>query len=353
MSIGIRVALACAVSSCAVAEAAAQSLPIITNPVVINLSAPGGAPVAAEAVTLSSPGSGTNGPQTAQVGMNVKCSKSNYLAASTVGEVDCLYAMLRQDGPNSDGSGLLVDTQNTGMGFLSDTEMVASSVNRATNVANLALDVQEGVINLGTTMYGAVYDATIGTGDTGVLVQASAGASWNYAMRAMDGSGTQYFSLDAHGNTVQNGTARINGVYVNGVMQASASPVEGVAGTRTVRKADCGTIMRSTSDTPLTLSVPSGLPVGCRIDIIQAGQGAVRIAGNGAMRSERFRSQSAVQTTQGRFAEASLLIDGRSSFLVGGQVSDTAGAALADAGRPPSSPLVSLASWQPEPAEPR
>ncbi len=352
MSIGIRVALACAVSSCVVG-AAAQTLPTITNPVVINLSAPGGAPAAAEAVTLVSPGSGTNGPQTAQVGVNVKCSKSNYLAAGTVGEVDCLYAMLRQDGPNSDGSGLLLDTQNTGMGFLSDTEMVASSVNRATNVANLAVDIQEGVINLGTTMYGAVYDATIGNGDTGVLVQAGSGAAWNYALRAMDGSGVQYFSLDGHGNTIQNGTARINGVYVSGVMQASASPVEGVAETRAVRKADCGTIMRSTSDRSLKLTVPNGLPVGCRIDIIQAGQGSVSIAGNGTMRSERLHGQSAVQTTQGRFAEASLLIDSRSSFLVGGQVSDTGGAALADAGRLPSSPLVSLASWQPERPDPR
>ena len=134
MSIGIRVAMACAVSSCIAVEARAQTLPVITNPVVINLSAPGGASAAAEAVTLVSPGSGANGPQTAQVGVNVKCSKSNYLAASTVGEVDCLYSMLRQDGPNSDGSGLLLDVQNTGMGFLSDTEMVASSVNRATNV---------------------------------------------------------------------------------------------------------------------------------------------------------------------------------------------------------------------------
>ncbi len=343
MSIGIRAVMACAVSSCVALGARAEGLPTITLPVVINLNAPGGVPATAAAVTLVAPGSGANGPQTAQVGVNAKCSKSNYLAASTVGEVDCIYAMLRQDGPNSDGSGLLVDAQNTGMGFLSDTEMVASSVNRATDVTNLAVDVQEGVINQGTTMYGAVYDATVGTGSTGVLVQANAGAGWSYAMRALNSSGVQYFSIDGQGNTVQSGTARINGV-----LQASASQVNGIAETRTVRKADCGTIMRSSSDTALTLSVPNGLPVGCRIDIIQAGQGTVRIAGNGTMRSERLRAQSAVQETQGRFAEASLLIDSRSSFLLGGQVSDTGGgAALADAGRVSASPMVSLASWQP------
>ena len=348
MSIGIRVALACTISSCAFAEAGTQTLPTITSPVVLNLAAPGGTPFSAETVTLSSPGSGTNGPQTAQVGMNVSCSKSNYLSANTVGEVDCLYATLRQDGPSSDGSGLLVDAQNTGMGFLSDSEMVASSVNRATNVANLAVDVQQGVINLGTTMYGAVYNATTGNGDTAILVQANAGAGWNYALRAMNGSGVQYFSLDGQGNTIQNGTARINGVYVSGVLHASASPVEGVAGARMVRKADCGTIMRSTSDRSFRLTVPNGLPVGCRIDIIQGGQGTVLIGGSSSMRSERLDARSAVQTTRGQFAEASLLIDSGSSFLVGGQVADAGGSALADAGRAGVPPMVSLASWQPD-----
>ena len=347
MKIAIRIALACAASSCLAAEAGAQTVQTLFDPVVLDLGAPGGTPYSAETVNLSSPGSGTNGPQTAQVGVNVRCSKSNYLSAETVGEVDCLYATLRQDGPNSDGSGLLVDTQNTGMGFLSDTEMVASSVNRATNAVNLALDIQEGVINLGTTMYGAVYSAKTGQGDTGLLVQASAGAGWNYALRAMNGSGVQYFSLDGQGNTIQNGTARINGVTVDGVLQASASPVEGVARARMIRKADCGTTMRSTSDTSLTLTVPNGLPVGCRIGIIQAGRGAVLIAGGGAMRSERLDAQSATQKTQGRFAEASLLIDG-SSFLVGGEVSDAGGAALADADRAGPSPTVSLTAWQPD-----
>ena len=99
--------------------------------------------------------------------------------------------MLRQDGPNRDGSGLLVDAQNTGRGFLSDAEMVASSVKPSTNTINFAVDIQEGVINLGTAMYGGVYGARTGTGETALLVRADAGAGWNYALRAMDGSGRQ------------------------------------------------------------------------------------------------------------------------------------------------------------------
>ena len=59
------------------------------------------------------------------------------------------------------------------------------------------------MINLGTTMYGAVYTAKVGTGDTALLVQTAAGAGWNYALRASSGAGMQYFSLDSQGDTVQ------------------------------------------------------------------------------------------------------------------------------------------------------
>ena len=106
---------------------------------MVNLSA---------AVTLVAPGSGANGPQTAQVGVNAKCSKSNYLAASTVGEVDCIYAMLRQDGPNSDGSGLLVDAL-FGAGLSRPIEGPARTMLQAVKARKIptcAVDVPSGVI---------------------------------------------------------------------------------------------------------------------------------------------------------------------------------------------------------------
>ena len=115
-------------------DAAAQTVTEFNVPIAIGVTADGGAPFSAASVDLTSPGSGTNGPQTAQVAANVHCSKTNYLAATTVGEVDCIYATLRQGGPGSDGSGLLIDAGNTGLGFLSDTEMVANSVSPVTGV---------------------------------------------------------------------------------------------------------------------------------------------------------------------------------------------------------------------------
>ncbi len=313
-------------------QAAAQNATQINAPIAVGVTANGGAPFSAAAVDLTSPGSGVNGPQTAQVAANVHCSKSNYLAATTVGEVDCIYATLRQGGPGSDGSGLLIDAGNTGLGFLSDTEMVANSVDPATGATQLGIDVQEGVINLGTTMYGAVYTAQAGTGDTALLVQTANGAGWSYALRATSGGG-QYFSLDSRGNTVQAGTASVGqNLSVGGTLKASASPIRRIGGTRTARRDDCGTILRSGSDAPMRLRVPAGLPVGCRIDIIQAGRGVVLVDGADAMQVERLGARTVTQATVGRFAEASLLIDSRSSVLVRGDVADATGESLALAG---------------------
>ncbi len=325
-------------------QAAAQTAAQFNLPIAIGITADGGAPFSAASVDLTSPGSGTNGPQTAQIAANVHCSKTNYPTATTVGEVDCIYATLRQDGPGSDGSGLLIDAGNTGLGFLSDTEMVANAVSPVTGVTQLGLDVQEGVINLGTTMYGAVYTAKVGTGDTALLVQTADGAGWNYALRASSGVGAQYFSLDSQGNTVQAGAATIGqSLSVAGVLKASASQVESMGGTRTARRDDCGAVLRSGSDTPLRLRIPSGLPVGCRIEIIQAGRGAVLIAGVGDMQVERLGAQSAVQATAGRFAQASLLIDSKTSALVDGEVADAGGQILASADR--DAPIAAV-SWR-------
>ena len=325
-------------------QAAGQTAAEFNVPIAVGVSAYGGAPFSAASIDLTSPGSGTNGPQTAQIAANVHCSKSNYLTATTVGEVDCIYATLRQDGPGSDGSGLLIDAGNTGLGFLSDTEMVANAVSPVTGVTQLGLDVQEGVINLGTTMYGAVYTAKVGTGDTALLVQTEGGAGWNYALRASSGPGSQYFSLDSQGNTVQAGAANIGrSLTVAGVLKASASQVEPMGGTRTARRNDCGAVLRSGSDAPLRLRIPSGLPVGCRIEIIQAGRGSVLIAGAGDMQVERLGARSAVQATAGQFALASLLIDSATSVLVGGEVADAGGSVLASADRDPA---IAAVSWR-------
>ncbi len=325
-------------------QAAAQTAAQLDLPVAIGVTANGGTPFSAASIDLTSPGSGTNGPQTAQIGANLHCSKTNYLTATTVGEVDCIYATLRQDGPGSDGSGLLIDAGNTGLGFLSDTEMVANAVSPVTGVTQLGVDVQEGVINLGTTMYGAVYTAKVGTGDTALLVQTASGAGWNYALRASSGSGSQYFSLDSQGNTIQAGAATVGqSLSVAGVLKASASQVEPLGATRTARRDDCGAVLRSGSDTPLRLRIPSGLPLGCRIEIIQAGRGAVLIAGAGDMQVERLGARSAAQATAGRFAQASLLIDSTTSVLVGGEVADAGSPVLASADRDPA---IAAVSWR-------
>ena len=337
-----------AFASCAATTVHAQSLPTMTSTVNVNVSPAAGVHNAAANIAMTAPGSGVNGPANSNVGINVNCNRTNYMKATTTGELDCQYLTLRQDGPGSDGSGLLIDAQNTGLGFLSDTEMVASSVNKSTGAVKFAEDIQQGVINIGKTMYGTSIGANVGAGQAALLVQAAGGAAWNYALQAYDASGVEYYSVDGKGNSTQTGSANVaKSVYVGGVLQATATRINKLMAPRMVEVADCGTIVRSTGDGELKLSVPAGLPIGCRIGVIQAGEGAVVIDGDKAMQIERLGAHSATQQTSGRFTEASLLIDSKSSFLVGGQVTDASGhnEALADNLVARSSP-VSLVSWR-------
>ena len=64
-------------------------------------------------------GSGVNGPLTAQTGMTINIAKDNWWTGGKVGEVDGLNVLVRQNGPHSDSSGILVNVQNQGHGFLS------------------------------------------------------------------------------------------------------------------------------------------------------------------------------------------------------------------------------------------
>ena len=302
----------------AVGQTATQS---ITVPTTYDVALTGNAYAAAVSLTSTAPGSGVDGPATAQDAMDVKCHKTNFSQATTVGEVDCIDVTLRQGGPNSSSSGVLIDAQNTGLGFVSDTEMVASSLDVKTNALSMTVDIQQGAINKSTAMYGAVYTATAGTGDTAVLVQAAGSASWNNVIRGVDMNGHQYFSVDGAGNSAQDGTARIGkSLYVNGVVQASERMIVKLPKARLVSVADCGTTLQSTFDLPESLELSTGLPVGCKIDVIQGGTGAVLLEGIKGLHTEHMGGGMSYKTAE-RFAKARLLVDSPSTILVSGEVS--------------------------------
>jgi hypothetical protein len=161
-------------------------------------------------VTANALGSGVNGPQTAQTGLTVNISKDNWWTGGKVGEIDGINVMMRQNAPGSDGSGILVNVQNQGNGFLSATEFASSIVDPARNKITHAIDVQEGVLNKKTGDFiGAVYSADTGTLGTGVLVQNSRGASWQYAFM-YEKDGAIKFAVDGAGGIHTSGGFHMN-----------------------------------------------------------------------------------------------------------------------------------------------
>jgi hypothetical protein len=182
------------------------------GPVALN----GTSYASAETVTADALGSGVNGPLTAQTGLTINMTKDNWWTGGKVGEVDGLNVLLRQNAPDSDSSGILVNVQNQGNGFLSATEFASSIVDPVSNTLTFGIDVQEGALNKPTGgYYGAVYTADYGALSTGVLIQNSIpSASWQYAIQYQK-NGSVLFSVDGSGHIVGSG-AYFGGVGLNG-----------------------------------------------------------------------------------------------------------------------------------------
>ncbi len=186
--------------------------PLVVGPVALNCI---DKPCSAATVTANARGSGVNGPLTAQTGMTINIAKDHWWTGGKVGEVDGLNILVRQNGPHSDSSGILVNVQNQGHGFLSATEFSSSIVDPVKNVLTYGMDVQEGVLDhLNGDYIGAVYTADYGSLGTGVLIQNSPGASWQYAIQYAN-NGNSLFSVDGAGNIVGS-SAYLGGVYLNG-----------------------------------------------------------------------------------------------------------------------------------------
>src|SRR5580698_8136014 len=174
--------------------------PLVVGPVSLTCI---NKPCSAATVTGTARGSGVNGPATAQTGMTINFSKDNWWTGGKVGEVDGLNILIRQNGPHSDSSGILVNVQNQGHGFLSATEFASSIVDPVQNVLTYGIDVQEGVLDhLNGDYIGAVYTADYGALGTGILIQnSSPSATWQNAIQYAR-NGTLLFSVDGLGNII-------------------------------------------------------------------------------------------------------------------------------------------------------
>jgi hypothetical protein len=200
------------VSPVAYSQTKDNKAPLIVGPVSLNCI---DKPCSVATITGSARGSGVNGPATAQAGMTINFAKDNWWTGGKVGEVDGLNILVRQNGPHSDSSGILVNVQNQGHGFLSATEFSSTIVDPVKNVLTYGIDVQEGVLDhLNGDYIGAVYSADFGDLGTGILIQNSPGASWQYAIQYAK-NGNALFSVDGAGNIIGS-SAYLGSVYLNG-----------------------------------------------------------------------------------------------------------------------------------------
>ena len=200
------------------AQTAKNNPPLVVGPVALNCIHK---PCAAASITANARGSGINGPLTAQTGETINIQKDNWWTGGKVGEVDGLGILVRQNGPHSDSSGILVNVPNQGHGFLSATEFASSIVDPVQNVLTYGIDVQEGVLDeLNGDYIGAVYTADYGSLGAGILIQNSCPtATWQYALQYTK-NGQGLFSVDGMGNiagaSLYLGDILLNGDPING-----------------------------------------------------------------------------------------------------------------------------------------
>ena len=310
----------CIYSMVEVGPASAQNY---TTPLSISANVGGTTNASDVTINMTGNGSGVNGPSTAQYGQNLSCSKTNWKTASTVGEIDCLNVNLRQGGPGSDGSGMLVNVQNAGLGNLTDAELTASVLNPTTNATPYAVDLQLGVITSAKQMYGAVVNAVNGVGAAALYVNAPPSTgSWNSVLQAAK-LGHVYFNVDGNGNLTTDGKISTAALTTSGSIQAESGVVTPVPASRTIEKINCGTTIRSTETAPVKVIIPAGLPLGCHVNVIQATDAAITFEAQGVQAETAGSTDRLAFRTGGRFAEAELVIDSPKTFLLHGEVEPT------------------------------
>ena len=270
-------------------------------------------------LNMTGQGSGTNGPETAQFGVNLSCAKDNYQTTNSVGEIDCLNISLHQGGPGSDSSGILIGVENTGLGYANDMEMVVSQLDTSNDSTPYYEDIQIGSITSDQQMVGATFNAVSGAGGPALYVNAEGSSSWGTVLQAAKG-GAIYFRIDGSGNVTTTGSVQTASLTTSGAVRAEGGIVKAVAQSGVLSRDICGATLRSTASGPVTLVVPSGLPIGCRVNVIQASDGAVTFEGQD-MRAEHLGTPAGADVrTSGRYAEAQLLIDSPKTFLLRGDV---------------------------------
>ncbi len=99
-----------------------------------------------------------------------------------------------------------------------------------------------------------------------------------------------------------------------------ANVVRSRSGAYTMQALDCGTTIRDTSQSAHTYTIPAGLPIGCKVSVLQAAGGTVTFAGAAGLTLEQAGSGAMSHTTAAVYAKADITIDSATTFLLAGQV---------------------------------
>lgn len=160
-----------------------------------------------------------------------------------------------------------------------------------------------------------------GTGGT------MAGTNFGIARVAIDDAGAGYAGVPgvtfstAHAAPAASGTAVPANLDIVTTTRLAATPVTTRPGRYTFAASDCGTTVEYTGRANTTWTVPSGLGTGCAIDVVQKSAGRVTfVGGAGVTAAEFVASGRKAYATGGEAAEARVLVDSGSTFLLTGQV---------------------------------
>lgn len=134
---------------------------------------------------------------------------------------------------------------------------------------------------------------------------------------AQRGDGTAGGTFAASGDLTVGGAATVTGVVTAAGYASSSGILNAQTGTTyTLLTGDNGRVIKCTNAGAITVTVPSGLPVGFSCQVIQGGAGTVTFAASGTT----VNSFGSLLTTAGRYAAASIISDATNTFILTGNL---------------------------------
>lgn len=148
----------------------------------------------------------------------------------------------------------------------------------------------------------------------------------NSAVRITAGSGlvgggdltvNRTVSINFASTNTWTGGQTFSNITVSGTSQLGSAPVGSISSNYTLSASDAGKVLRVTAAATITL--PSGLPVGFNVEIIQEGTGQVTFAAGSGV---TLRQRQNFTKTAGQWAAASLIVNTSNSYVLAGDLSN-------------------------------